>query len=200
MSRDDTQRAQQRAFKAALYADPQQREVLKARARDYGRRNSEKRKAYMKIYSAEQRAEFESDPAKLEAHRAAAREKSALHRARLNADPVRRQKHLESRQDKRAGAVTEREVEKYLVARVTELGGFCPKFVDPGRRGAPDRIVMLPGHSSVYVELKRPIGGEVSVSQERFHAKIRAAGQLVWVINTKAAVDALLADLDLSLL
>lgn len=197
MSRDDTRRAQQRDYKAALYADPAQREVLKARSRN-AQRGSKRREDYMKVYNAEKRAEFEAaGPATQEAIRAAAREKTARHRAKVNADPERRQKHLESRQDKRAGAIREREVEKYLVEKVKEHGGFCPKFVDPGRRGAPDRIVMLPGHSSVYVELKRPIGGEVSVSQERYHAKIRAAGQLVWVVNTKARVDALLADLSL---
>lgn len=41
----------------------------------------------------------------------------------------------------------ESQIEKHLVKRVKELGGECRKIQWIGRRGAPDRLVMLPGFS-----------------------------------------------------
>ena len=46
----------------------------------------------------------------------------------------------------------ESEVEAYLVKRVKELGGDTRKMKWIGRRGAPDRFVMLYG--GFFVELK----------------------------------------------
>jgi hypothetical protein len=86
-------------------------------------------------------------------------------------------------------------VERYLVDRVKELGGMCPKFNDPGRRGAPDRIVCLPGHASYFVELKRPKIGVVDTHQKRYHDALRAAGQRVWVIWSKEGVDDFFAEI-----
>jgi len=43
----------------------------------------------------------------------------------------------------------ERYIEDYLVKRVNELGGEVRKVAWPGRRGAPDRFVMLPGNNAV---------------------------------------------------
>jgi hypothetical protein len=40
----------------------------------------------------------------------------------------------------------ERTIEAALVRRVKELGGLCEKFVSPGRRSVPDRIVTLLTH------------------------------------------------------
>lgn len=47
----------------------------------------------------------------------------------------------------------ESQIETHLVKRVKELGGECRKVIWPGRRGAPDRLVMLPGFR---VELRDP--------------------------------------------
>lgn len=193
VKRDDSQRAQQRDYKATQYADPAQREVLKERAREYGRRNSEKRKKYMKDYAAKKSL----DPEFVTQERTRSREGSRVRRAALNLDPTAKRAFLDKRQDQRAGAVREREVEAYLVSKVKDAGGFCPKFVDPGRRGAPDRMVMMPGAPVIFVELKRPIGGEVSVSQQRYHAKLAAVGQIVRVLKSKPEVDTFMASMSL---
>lgn len=84
---------------------------------------------------------------------------------------------------------TEAKVEKYLVDCVKLLGGMCPKFSDPGRRGAPDRLVCLPGHPTYFVELKRPKLGKLDTHQVRYHDDLRAAGQRVWVIWSNEEVD-----------
>jgi hypothetical protein len=84
-------------------------------------------------------------------------------------------------------------VEEYLKQQVKIIGGMCPKFNDPGRRGAPDRLVCLPGHPTYFVELKRPKIGVLDPHQERYHASLRAAGQRVWVLWSKEDVDAFFA-------
>lgn len=97
----------------------------------------------------------------------------------------------------------ERDIEKYLVERVKALGGEVRKVQWIGRRGAPDRLVMLPiieeltptpriiTHA-IWVELKAP-GKTAEPHQLREHERMRLMGQRVEVIDSKECVDALLA-------
>lgn len=85
----------------------------------------------------------------------------------------------------------EREIEKYLVERVTALGGIAYKFTSPQRMNVPDRIVVLPGEL-LFVELKAP-GCKPNPGQLREHQRLRDLGQRVEVIDSKEGVDALLA-------
>ena len=84
-------------------------------------------------------------------------------------------------------------VEDYLVERVEARGGRCPKLVDLGRRGFPDRSPMWPGGIMHMVELKC-IGGVVKPWQRRYHADLRSQGFLVFVIWTKDQVDTYIAN------
>ena len=77
----------------------------------------------------------------------------------------------------------ERTIEAALVRRVTKLGGLCEKFVSPGRRSVPDRLVTLPGGRIVFVEVKAP-GKKPTELQERDHWRRRKLGCEVIVINT----------------
>lgn len=107
----------------------------------------------------------------------------------------------------------ERDIEKYLVTRVAAIGGEVRKVKWIGRRGAPDRLVMLPecydpfdgsGSSrcpakTVWVELKRP-GGLATFpknaherKQDREHKRMRKVGQRVVVIDSLEGVEALLS-------
>ena len=88
----------------------------------------------------------------------------------------------------------ESEIEAYLKRRVRDVGGDVRKVMWIGRRGAPDRLVMLPGRSAVYVELKAP-GKTVTIAQTREHNRLRAFGQQVEVIDSLAGVDLLLEGL-----
>ena len=81
-------------------------------------------------------------------------------------------------------------IENYLVERVKQIGGEVRKVKWIGRRGAPDRLVMLPG-ISVWVELKAP-GKVAKPHQLREHERMRAKGQNVVVIDSIAGVDKLL--------
>jgi hypothetical protein len=83
----------------------------------------------------------------------------------------------------------ERTIEAALVRRVTKLGGLCEKFVSPGRRSVPDRIVTLPGGRIIFVEVKAPGKGPTEL-QERDHWRRRKLGCEVIVINTMEDVEA----------
>ncbi len=96
----------------------------------------------------------------------------------------------------------ERDIERHLVRRVKELGGEVRKVVWQGRRGAPDRLVMLPVHAvrsgrwsscrGIWVELKAP-GVKAESHQIREHIRMRAMGQVVVVIDSIESVEELLS-------
>ncbi len=97
----------------------------------------------------------------------------------------------------------ERDIEAHLVKRVKELGGEVRKVKWIGRRGAPDRLVMLPydswkvtkrdpGSCSFWVELKAT-GIKAEPHQLREHARMEKMGQDVVVIDSIEGVEALLA-------
>lgn len=81
----------------------------------------------------------------------------------------------------------EREIEQYFIRRVREAGGLQRKFVSPGHRGVPDRIVVH-DYQVYFVELKAP-GKLLRPDQVREHAKLHEAGARVFVIDSKEAVD-----------
>lgn len=97
----------------------------------------------------------------------------------------------------------EAKIEAHLVKQVKALGGEVRKVKWIGRRGAPDRLVMLPdgrvfegeylgpAKGTIWVELKAP-GKVPEPHQEREHKRMRAMGQRVEVIDSMDGVDELL--------
>ena len=81
----------------------------------------------------------------------------------------------------------ERDIEKALVAAVKARGGEVRKVVWQGRKGAPDRVVMLPG-ALIWVELKAP-GKTPTLLQQREHAKMRRMGQRVIVVDSLEQIE-----------
>ncbi|EDR2105050.1 VRR-NUC domain-containing protein [Salmonella enterica subsp. enterica] len=75
-------------------------------------------------------------------------------------------------------------IEKHLVAEVKKVGGVAYKFISPGRRSVPDRLVLLPGGRLVFVECKAP-GKEPRADQLREHERLRALGFSVVVLASK---------------
>ena len=76
-------------------------------------------------------------------------------------------------------------LENVLVGEVSSRGGLCLKWVSPGIRGVPDRIVLMPGGRTIYVELKSR-GGRLSPPQRRMHTKLRDMGfrvEVLWTIR-----------------
>ena len=82
----------------------------------------------------------------------------------------------------------ERDIEAYLRKEVLKLGGKAYKFKSPGTKGVPDRLVILPGGISFFIETKRP-GEKPRPDQVIQITKLRALGQTVDVLDTKEKID-----------
>lgn len=84
--------------------------------------------------------------------------------------------------------VREATVEAYLRDRVKALGGIAYKFVSPGTSGVPDRLIVFPGGTVYFRELKAP-GKKPTPLQVRQLEKLKALGFDVGVIDSKQGVD-----------
>lgn len=84
----------------------------------------------------------------------------------------------------------ESQIEARLVRRIRELGGIAYKFTSPARRSVPDRLCILPDGVSFFVECKRP-GEKPTEAQAREHAKLRALGHRVFVVDSYELVDSI---------
>jgi hypothetical protein len=73
-------------------------------------------------------------------------------------------------------------IEKRFVKEVEKRGGKAPKWVSPGNRGVPDRLVILPDGRTVYVEMKAP-GKKLQPLQEKWARMLREMGHKVWKID-----------------
>lgn len=81
----------------------------------------------------------------------------------------------------------ESHLEEHLIQCAKVRGGEVRKAKWIGRRGAPDRLVLLPGRH-FFVELKRP-GKYATPQQAREHHRLRAAGFEVYVFNEMADIN-----------
>lgn len=86
-------------------------------------------------------------------------------------------------------------IESYLRDRVKQVGGKAYKFVSPGNAGVPDRLVLLSGGRTVFVELKAP-GKKPTAIQLLQHKKLRNLGFKVLVIDSKEMVDEFLKEVN----
>ena len=84
----------------------------------------------------------------------------------------------------------ERDIEKYLVKRVKELGGEIRKVKWIGRRHAPDRAVFLNGVH--WPEVKAP-GEKPRAGQVREHERMRKHGANVYTLDSFESVDSFIA-------
>lgn len=87
--------------------------------------------------------------------------------------------------------VSEKAIERYLSECVKELGGTCLKYSNPGMAGYPDRICLLPGGVTIWVELKSK-DGELKAIQKIRIDQLRKLGHTVHVCSSKAAIDEVL--------
>lgn len=87
----------------------------------------------------------------------------------------------------------ENAIEAKLVTLVKAKGGVLYKLDPQAKKGAPDRVVVLPGRETTFVELKTDTG-HLSPLQAIELDRIRAAGGnavvLYGLVQVKAFVDA----------
>lgn len=86
-------------------------------------------------------------------------------------------------------------IEKYLVRQVAAVGGIIRKVSWLGRRGAPDRLVLLEDGRNFWVELKAT-GERPTMQQLAEHERMRAYGCTVVVVDSLDGVDKLLKEDD----
>jgi len=77
----------------------------------------------------------------------------------------------------------EKTIEKTFVNHVTTSGGLALKFVSPGRRSVPDRLVLGPFGVSFFIEFKRP-GENPTLAQQVEHNRYRRRGHVVLVTDS----------------
>lgn len=82
----------------------------------------------------------------------------------------------------------ESKIEKELRKQVEDIGGECWKWVSPGRRAVPDRIVLLPMQRIYFIELKAP-GEEPTALQNVIHRILKRLGFDVRVIDSLEGVE-----------
>ncbi len=85
----------------------------------------------------------------------------------------------------------EKQIEARLRNRIKAIGGICFKFESPGYTGVPDRLILLPGGTVVFAELKAP--GKLERRRQCYvQSRIRKLGFTVWSgVDSYQAVDAL---------
>ena len=88
----------------------------------------------------------------------------------------------------------EKEIEKKLVVGVRKIGGVAYKFVSPGNDGVPDRMVLLPGGSVIFAELKTEVG-KLSSRQKIQIKKLQALGFDVRTLFGAAEVEEFLEEI-----
>lgn len=86
-------------------------------------------------------------------------------------------------------------IEARLVREVKKRGGLCYKFTSPGNPGVPDRIVIFPGGTTVYVELKTEIGRLAKIQKWQIE-ELRRRGAVVRVLKGMDQVLAFLEEVD----
>lgn len=89
---------------------------------------------------------------------------------------------------------SEKYLERKLCAEVKKLGGIAYKFVSPGRRGVPDRMVALPHSQTVFVELKSE-GKKPTPLQEIEIKRLEDLDFCVYVVDSYESLQELLVQL-----
>jgi len=90
--------------------------------------------------------------------------------------------------------VREKTLEGKLVSAVKKMGGICPKFTSLGTDGMPDRIVLLPGGRTAFVEVKR-LGEKPRPLQMARHEMLRRLGFKVYVLDSADQIGGILSEI-----
>jgi hypothetical protein len=71
---------------------------------------------------------------------------------------------------------------------VERIGGKMPKWVSPGNRGVPDRLVILPDGRTIYVEMKAP-GKPLEPLQRKWRKTLLGLGHQHYKIDSEADIE-----------
>ncbi len=89
----------------------------------------------------------------------------------------------------------EKDIERWLGNQLKNLGCIYMKFVSPGNDGVPDRIIIVPGGATIFVELKSTTG-KLMANQRVQISRLRKQGALVFVITGKTDAELFVEDME----
>lgn len=79
-------------------------------------------------------------------------------------------------------------LERKMRLAVERIGGKMPKWVSPGNRGVPDRLAILPGGRTIYVEMKAP-GKPLEPMQKKWARTLHGLGHQVYKIDSEEDIE-----------
>lgn len=82
----------------------------------------------------------------------------------------------------------EKDIELYFTTVIKQMGGRCLKWVCPGHRGVPDRIVLLPGGRIWFVEFKTETGRPTAL-QKHWQRVLSRMGFNVCILSGRQEVE-----------
>lgn len=88
----------------------------------------------------------------------------------------------------------EKEVEEKFRKAIKQAGGKAYKFISPGNDGIPDRLVVMPGGSICFVELKAPGKKPTSLQKMRMQ-ELETLGCKVFVLDNPENIPQLLREI-----
>lgn len=95
-----------------------------------------------------------------------------------------------------AHLASEKAIERYLVQRVEAMGGMCVKFSSHILPGLPDRLCLMPGGRTVWVELKSK-GERPRPLQRVMFCRMGSIGHHVHVCDSRESVDKVMKEVEL---
>lgn len=84
----------------------------------------------------------------------------------------------------------EKNIERKLVLKLKSYGVDPVKFEVPGKRGMPDRIILIPGGKVIFAEVKAP-GKKLRPLQEKRKRELEELDFEVYVIDSENSIDRL---------
>lgn len=84
--------------------------------------------------------------------------------------------------------VSEKAIERYLVDEVKKLGGVCLKYSNQNMAGYPDRLILLPGAITIWVELKSKGKHTTALQDIRLRA-LNKLGYDTYICDNKESID-----------
>lgn len=87
--------------------------------------------------------------------------------------------------------VSEKAIERYLRDQVKNLGGVCLKYSSANTAGYPDRVALLPGGRTIWIELKSK-GKKPTKLQTIRIDQLASLGHQVFVADSKERINEIL--------
>ena len=84
--------------------------------------------------------------------------------------------------------VSEKAIERYLVDEVKKIGGVCLKYSNQNIAGYPDRLILLPGAVTIWIELKSKGKHTTALQNIRLHT-LSNLGYDTYVCDSKESID-----------